>query len=159
MMFLSWWCWAERGTGKKLCPWIWSQISEHQVAKVYTHSESLLRQKYLNFQTPETKSYPWHNLVLSSYIIVIIQAQPGVRNLESVVATVVTSRYLLSLTVSKTVTEKRQIFSTGQKTVAKMNFCQEITSVITGPGNKYILDITNGSGLLVRFKILPENTE
>lgn len=40
-----------------------------------------------------------------------------------------------------------------------MNFCQEITSVITGPGNKYILDITNGSGLLVRFKILPENTE
>lgn len=40
-----------------------------------------------------------------------------------------------------------------------MHFCQEITSVITGPGNKYILDITNGSGSLVRFKVLPDNTE
>ena len=61
--------------------------------------------------------------------------------------------------MSKTVTEKRQIFSTGQKTAAKMHFCQEIISVITRPGNKYILDITNGSGSLVRFKVLPDNTE
>lgn len=61
--------------------------------------------------------------------------------------------------MSKTVTEKRQIFSTGQKAAAKMHFCQEITSVITGPGNKYILDITNGSGPLVRFKVPPDYTE
>lgn len=40
-----------------------------------------------------------------------------------------------------------------------MHFCQEITSVITGPGNKYILDITNGSGPLVRFKVPPDYTE